>query len=311
MSPPPSPADDRQPVAVASGRRQTLEAFAANRLALAGLAVLALFVAAGVLGLAGLAPTPYDPNGQLGFAEHRLQPPSLAHPFGTDELSRDVLSRVIGGAPVALRVAVTAVAIALGAGTLLGLVAGYYGRGVDAAVMRSMDVLLAFPAVLLAIALVAVWGPGLTNTAIGIGVVFVPIFARLVRGSVLSVREQTYVRAARSLGARDTRILRAHVLPNVVAPVIVQTSLSLAFAIVLEAALSFIGLSVQPPDPSWGRMLFEARGFVEQAWWMSVFPGLAIFVVVLSLNVVGDALRDALDPQQRSAIQAHDAGGGP
>lgn len=311
MSPPTSPADDRQPVAVASGRRQTLEAFAANRFALAGLAVLVLFIAAGVLGLAGLAPTPYDPNGQLGFAEHRLQPPSLAHPFGTDELSRDVLSRVIGGAPVALRVAVTAVAIALGAGTLLGLVAGYYGRGVDAAVMRSMDVLLAFPAVLLAIALVAVWGPGLTNTAIGIGVVFVPIFARLVRGSVLSVREQTYVRAARSLGARDTRILRAHVLPNVVAPVIVQTSLSLAFAIVLEAALSFIGLSVQPPDPSWGRMLFEARGFVEQAWWMSVFPGLAIFVVVLSLNVVGDALRDALDPQQRSAIQAHDAGGGP
>lgn len=311
MSPSASPADDRQPVAVASGRRQTLEAFVANRLALAGLAVLVLFIAAGVLGLAGLAPTPYDPNGQLGFAEHRLQPPSLAHPFGTDELSRDVLSRVIGGAPVALRVAVTAVAIALGAGTLLGLVAGYYGRGVDAAVMRSMDVLLAFPAVLLAIALVAVWGPGLTNTAIGIGVVFVPIFARLVRGSVLSVREQTYVRAARSLGARDTRILRAHVLPNVVAPVIVQTSLSLAFAIVLEAALSFIGLSVQPPDPSWGRMLFEARGFVEQAWWMSVFPGLAIFVVVLSLNVVGDALRDALDPQQRSAIQAHDAGGGP
>lgn len=311
MSPSASPADDRQPVAVASGRRQTLEAFVANRLALAGLAVLVLFIAAGVLGLAGLAPTPYDPNGQLGFAEHRLQPPSLAHPFGTDELSRDVLSRVIGGAPVALRVAVTAVALALGAGTLLGLVAGYYGQGVDAAVMRSMDVLLAFPAVLLAIALVAVWGPGLTNTAIGIGVVFVPIFARLVRGSVLSVREQTYVRAARSLGARDTRILRAHVLPNVVAPVIVQTSLSLAFAIVLEAALSFIGLSVQPPDPSWGRMLFEARGFVEQAWWMSVFPGLAIFVVVLSLNVVGDALRDALDPQQRSAIQAHDAGGGP
>lgn len=295
---------DRQPAAVASGRRQAWEAFSANKLALAGLAVLAVFLVAGVLGLLGLAPTPYGPNEQLGFAEHRLQPPSLANPFGTDELSRDVFSRVVAGAPVALRVAATAVAIALVAGTTLGLLAGYYGRVIDTAVMRFMDVLLAFPAVLLALALVAVWGPGLTNTAIGIGVVFVPIFARLVRGSVLSVREETYVRAARSLGASDGRILRSHVLPNVVAPIIVQTSLTLAFAIVLEAALSFIGLSIQPPDPSWGRMLFEARGFIGQAWWMSVFPGLAIFIVVLSLNVVGDALRDALDPQQRSAVQS-------
>jgi peptide/nickel transport system permease protein len=187
---------------------------------------------------------------------------------------------------------------------LLGLIAGFYGRWIDDAIMRLTDMLFAFPAILLAIAILAVLGPGIANAMIAIGIVYTPIFARITRGSVLSVREQVYVRAARSLGASDFRLLRLHVLPNVLAPIIVQTSISLAFAILSEAALSFLGLGVQPPDPSWGRMLAEGRGFVNQAWWMGVFPGLAIFATVLSFNLVGDALRDALDPRQKSAIES-------
>lgn len=306
-------AEDRQPIAVASGRRQVWEALAANKLALAGMLVLALFVVAGVVGWLALLfdfqHTPYGPTEQRSIAEHRLQPPSLEHPFGTDALARDVFSRVVVGARVALGVAVPAVIIATVGGTVVGLLAGYYGHTTDTVLMRAMDVLLAFPAVLLAIAIAGVREPGLSTATIAIGVVFLPIFGRLVRGSVLSVREQTYVRAVRSLGAGDGRILSVHVLPNVIAPIIVQTSLSLAFAIVLEAALSFVGIGAQPPEPSWGRMLFDARGFMSQAWWMSVFPGLAIFLVVLSLNAVGDALRDALDPRQRSAIEAGRGGG--
>jgi peptide/nickel transport system permease protein len=189
-------------------------------------------------------------------------------------------------------------------GVLLGLVAGYYRGAIDGLVMRCMDVIFAFPVMLLAVAIVAVLGPGQTTAMIAIAVVYAPIFARITRASVLSVREEVFVRAAVSIGSSDTRIIRLHVLPNVAAPIIVQTSLSLAFAILSEAALSFLGLGVQPPQPSWGRMLFDGRGFVEQAWWMGFFPGLAIFVVVLSFNLVGDALRDALDPRQRSAAEA-------
>ncbi len=207
-------------------------------------------------------------------------------------------------ARVSVQVGLIAVGIALVAGVTLGLIAGFYGRWVDDVVMRMMDMLFAFPAILLAIAILAVLGPGFANAMIAIGIVYTPIFARITRASVLSVREEVFVRAARSLGAGDLRLLRLHVLPNVLAPIIVQTSLSLAFAILSEAALSFLGLGIQPPDPSWGRMLFEGRGFVEQAWWMGVFPGLAIFVTVLSFNLIGDALRDALDPRQRSAIDA-------
>ena len=285
--------------AAPSTSRAVLRALLTHRLALVGLAVLALLVLAAVL---GQVLAPYDENevDVLG----RLQGPSAAHPFGTDELGRDVLSRVLVAARISLLVALVSVAIALVVGVALGLVAGFYGRWIDDVVMRVMDMLFAFPAILLAIAILAVLGPGVVNVMIAIGIVYTPIFARITRASVLSVREEVYVRAARSLGVGDLRLLRLHVLPNVLAPIIVQTSLSLAFAILSEAALSFLGLGVQPPDPSWGRMLLEGRGFVQQAWWMGVFPGLAIFVTVLSFNVVGDALRDALDPRQRSAIDA-------
>ncbi len=282
-----------------STSREVLRALLTHKLALFGLAVLLLLVVAAV---AGRALAPYGPNA-VDVAS-RLQGPTLSHPFGTDELGRDVLSRVLIAARASLLVGLVSVGIALTAGVVLGLVAGFYGRWVDDVVMRLMDMLFAFPAILLAIAILAVLGPGIVNVMIAIGVVYTPIFARITRASVLSVREEVYVRAARSLGVGDLRLLRLHVLPNVLAPIIVQTSLSLAFAILSEAALSFLGLGVQPPDPSWGRMLLEGRGFVEQAWWMGVFPGIAIFVTVLSFNVVGDALRDALDPRQRSAIEA-------
>lgn len=285
-----------------STRREVARALLSHKLAVLGLVVLALLVLTAVLGRT-LAPYGANEVDVLG----RLQGPSPDHPFGTDELGRDVLSRVLVAARVSLVVGLVSVGIALAAGVTLGLLAGFYGRWVDDAVMRAMDVLFAFPAILLALAILAVLGPGSTNVMIAIGIVYTPIFARITRGSVLSVREQVYVRAARSLGVGDLRLLRLHVLPNVLAPIIVQTSLSLAFAILSEAALSFLGLGVQPPDPSWGRMLFEGRGFVEQAWWMGVFPGAAIFLTVLAFNVVGDALRDALDPRQRSLIESRSA----
>ena len=279
--------------------RSLVAALLANRLALLGLIVLGLLV---VAALFGERLAPYNPN--VVSVPDRLQGPSLQHLFGTDELGRDVFSRVMVGARVSLQVGFIAVGISLTAGVLLGLIAGFYGGWIDDAIMRLTDMLFAFPAILLAIAILAVLGPGIANAMIAIGIVYTPIFARITRGSVLSVREQVYVRAARSVGASDFRLLRLHVLPNVLAPIIVQTSISLAFAILSEAALSFLGLGVQPPDPSWGRMLAEGRGFIDLAWWMGFFPGLAIFVTVLSFNLAGDALRDALDPRQKSAIES-------
>ena len=238
--------------------------------------------------------------------EDRLQPPSLQHPFGTDDLGRDILSRVVLGAGVSLRVGFLAVAFALVVGSLIGLLAGFYGGWVDDVLMRFMDILFAFPAVLLAIAVLAVRGPGSGNTALAIGIVYIPVFARVTRASVLGVREEVYVRASRSVGASDFRLLTRHVLPNAAPPIIVQTSISLAFAVLAEAALSFLGLGTQPPNPSWGLMLAEGRGFIDIAWWLAFFPGMAIFLTVLCFNLLGDGLRDVLDPRQRTLM----AGGG-
>ena len=237
---------------------------------------------------------------------NRLAPPSWAHPFGTDDLGRDILSRVILGASVSLKVGFLAVALALVVGTLIGLLAGFYGRWVDDVLMRLMDMLFAFPAVLLAIAVLAIRGPGPNNAILAIGIVYIPIFARVTRASVLGVREEVYVRASRSVGASDLRLLTRHVLPNAAPPIIVQTSISLAFAVLAEAALSFLGLGTQPPNPSWGLMLAEGRGFIELAWWLAFFPGMAIFLTVLCFNLLGDGLRDVLDPRQRTLM----AGGG-
>ncbi|QOC95378.1 ABC transporter permease [Micromonospora craniellae] len=268
-------------------------------LALSGSAVLVLLVVVGVAG-PWLAPSGVNEVD----TDRMLQPPSWSHPFGTDELGRDVLSRVMIAARVSLQVGLVSVGIALAVGVTLGLLAGYYGGWLDNILMRCMDVLFAFPVLLLAVAIVAVLGPGLLTAMIAIGVVYTPIFARVTRAGVLSVREQVFVRAAVSIGASDLRIMGQHVLLNIAAPLIVQTSLSLAFAILSEAALSFLGLGVQPPEPAWGRMLDDGREFVTDAWWLGVFPGAAIFLTVLAFNLVGDALRDVLDPRQLTVAEA-------
>jgi peptide/nickel transport system permease protein len=282
-----------------SERRRVWSALRRNKPALAGLFILLVLVVAGLLG-PWLAP--YGVNEV--DADNLFEGPSWEHPFGTDDAGRDVFSRVLSAARVSLLVAVVSVGIALLVGVTIGLVSGYYRGVADNLLMRCMDVLFAFPVLLLAVAIVAVLGRGLVTAMVAIGVVYIPIFARVTRASVLSVREQVFVTAAVSTGAGDWRIMRRHVLPNIAAPLIVQTSLSLAFAILSEAALSFLGLGIQPPQPSWGRMLYDGRGFVEDAWWMGFFPGLAIFLVVLAFNVVGDALRDVLDPRQLTKDEA-------
>jgi peptide/nickel transport system permease protein len=292
--------DDR-PVAPPS-RSRGAEVFAAlikNRLALTSLVILVMLVVAALL---GERIAPYGPT-EINVQE-RLSPPSGEHLFGTDQLGRDILSRVMLGSRISLQVGFISVTIALVGGVALGLVAGFYGRLIDDVIMRGMDILFAFPAILLAIAVLAILGPGIGNAMIAIGIVYIPIFARITRASVLSVREEVYVRAARSLGASDLRLIGKHVLPNVMAPIIVQTSISLAFAILSEAALSFLGLGAPRPTPAWGLMLAEGRGFIQQAWWMAFFPGMAILLTVLAFNLLGDALRDALDPRQKSAIEA-------
>ena len=265
-----------------------------NKLALAGLGLILLFLL-----MAVFAPliAPYDP---YRIDENAvLSPPSAEHPLGTDSFGRDVLSRMVYGAQISFKVGLISVGIALTAGVLIGAAAGYYGRWVDAALSRVIDVLFSFPDILLALVIMAVLGASLTNVMIAIGIVYTPIFARITRGAVLEIKESLFIDAARVLGAGRLTILRRHILPNVMAPLIVQTTLSLAFAILAEAALSFIGLGVEPDTPSWGIMLNEGKDWMEAAWWIAVFPGLAITSAVLGFNVLGDGLRDALDPRLR------------
>jgi peptide/nickel transport system permease protein len=233
-----------------------------------------------------------------------LQAPSGPHWFGTDELGRDVLSRVLVAVQASMQVSVISVAFAVIVGVTVGVIAGYRGGWVDTVFMRIVDVMFAFPVLLLALAIVAILGPGVTTTMLAIGVVFTPIFARVARASTLSVRVEPYVAVSRTMGTGHVYVLARHILPNIAGPLIVQTSLSLAFAILSEAALSFLGLGIQPPEPSLGRMIFDSQGFVTLAWWMAVFPGAAIFVIVLAFNLFGDGLRDVLDPKQRTMLEA-------
>ncbi len=282
-----------------SRTRETLRTLVANRLAVGGLVVLSILLFVAIF---GEALAPYGIN-EIDIP-NRLTGPSGEHWFGTDDLGRDTLSRVLVAARVSLQVGFIAVGFALVVGVPIGLIAGYYRGALDSVLMRMMDVLFSFPAILLAIAILAVLGPGIGNAMIAIGIVYTPIFARITRGSVLVVSEEVYIRAARSLGAKDRRIIFRHILPNVLAPIIVQTTLSLAFAILSEAALSFLGLGVQPPNPAWGRMLADGQDFFQQNPWMGIFPGLAILVTVMAFNFVGDGLRDALDPKQKSVIES-------
>jgi peptide/nickel transport system permease protein len=256
------------------------------------LAVLAL-MAVGAPRLASRDPIRTAPR-------EALQPPGARYLLGTDQFGRDVASRVLHGARLSLTVGLIAVGIAVGLGVPIGLVSGFYGGRLDVFAMRVMDVLLAFPGILLALAIVGVLSPGLGNVMIAVGLAAVPTYARLARASVLSARELLYVEAARAMGGRDRVILARYILPNVVAPLIVTSTLGLGTAILSAAALSFLGLGSPPPTPEWGRMLSEGRDYLREAWWISTFPGLAIMLTVLAMNLLGDGLRDVLDPRLKT-----------
>jgi len=272
--------------------RRAWRRLAARPRAVFGLAVIALFVLAALL-----APwiSPQDPLATSWSAVRKA--PSLAHWFGTDEIGRDVLSRVIWGARASLLAGVVSVSISLAIGVPVGLAAGYVGGWLDMLVSRIVDAMLACPFLILAIALAAFLGPSLTNAMVAIGVAATPVFIRLTRGQVMAVKVEDYVTAARAIGNSNLRIALAHILPNIVAPLIVQATLAIAAAVIAEASLSFLGLGQQPPAPSWGSMLNTAKNYVENAPWMAIWPGAAIFLLVLSFNLVGDGLRDALDPR--------------
>jgi len=253
-----------------------------------------------VAALAAPLLSPYDPDVQDTM--RRLEAPSHQHPLGLDDLGRDVLSRILWGARVSLRVGFSVVVIASLIGVSLGAIAGYFGGAADVIIMRICDILLAFPGILLAIALVAVLGPSLNNVILALGTIGWVGYARLVRGQVLKVREMEYVTAAEALGARSMRVILRHVLPNVINPVIVMATLGLAGAILAEAALSFLGLGVQPPTPSWGAMLTSGRRYLGIANHLAIYPGAAIMLAVMGLNFLGDGLIDALDPKYRKRI---------
>lgn len=250
-----------------------------------------------VVALFAPALAPHDPTDQSFL--HKFLPPSGAYWLGTDEFGRDTLSRVIYGSRVALWVGLAPVVVALICGVAGGLAAGYYGGKVDQIIMRLVDVLLAFPWLLLAIGIMAVLGPGVNNVVIAVAIIYVPAFARIVRASVLSIKEKEYVEAARASGQPDTRIMTRHILPNAWAPIIVQATLSIGQAIIYAAGLSFIGLGTQPPDADWGVMLKSGHEFLRDSPWMGIFPGVAILATVLAFNLFGDGLRDALDPRIR------------
>jgi peptide/nickel transport system permease protein len=260
--------------------------------AIAGATLLGLIVLAAI---AAPIVAPHDPL-RMTISDQFLGP-SLKHPFGTDEFGRDILSRVIYGARYSLRVGILATLLAVGGGTILGLVAGYFGGLVDNISQKLIDVMLAFPGILLALAIIAILGTGLQNVLLALGIGGIPYYARLMRGQILSLKQREFVEAARVVGARNTRIMFRHLFPNTLSPLIVVASLDLGANILAAAALSFIGLGAQPPTPEWGSMLSAGRDYMREQWWISTFPGLAIVVTVLAFNLLGDGLRDALDPR--------------
>ena len=276
--------------------RDQLSRFFRHPTGVAGLGIISFFILASLL-----APllSPYDARADRDLRA-RLEAPSLEHPFGTDELGRDILVRVWHGGRISLRVGLVAVSVAVVIGTLLGLVAGYFGGWIDTAIVWLVDILLAFPGILLAIAIVATLGPSLTNALIAIAITQIPIFTRIVRSSALSLRESEYVQAARALGSGGPRIMFLHVLPNGLSPLMVQLTLSIGVAILDAAALGFLGLGAQPPVPEWGLMIRDGFSQFLRAPWMSIFPGFAIFLSVIGFNLLGDAIRDILDPRLKN-----------
>lgn len=265
-----------------------------SRLALVGLAIVIALVVVAIF-----APwiAPYSPT-RINLRE-RLKPPSWKHPFGTDDAGRDILSRVIYGSRVTLRICTLVVGLTLAIGTLLGLISGFFGGWVDELVMRVSDVFLAFPALILAMAIAAALGPSLENAIVAMVAIWWPRYARVTRGQVLSIREIDYVSAARAAGASSLRIMLRHILPNCISPVVVQATLDLGEVVLTAATLSFIGFGAQPPTPEWGAMVSVGRNFLRNYWWYTTFPGLAILITVMGFNLLGDAVRDILDPRLR------------
>lgn len=260
-----------------------------DKRAVAGLTVLGLIIISTIF---ASVISPYDP---LSQEFDILLPPSPSHPLGTDDLGRDLFTRVLFGARVSLFVGISTVMISMLIGVAMGVLAGYYGGWIDIVFMRYIDLQWAFPNFIIAVYLVAVFGTGLANVIVAISLAFLDDFARITRGMVLSIREEEYVLAARSIGASDLVIMLRHILPNAIAPIIVQATLSVSFAILAEAGLSFLGLGVKASTPTWGLIISDARSFFTRAWWLGIYPGLAIMITVLSINFLGDALRDVLD----------------
>ncbi|MGG3737305.1 nickel transporter permease [Aeribacillus pallidus] len=282
---------------VSSPWKEAWKTFRKNKIALVGAAIVLFFI---VIAIAAPLIAPEGINEQKLEVEERLQPPSSEHWFGTDDFGRDIFSRVIYGARISLWVGFFSVVGSVIIGSLLGILAGYYGRWVDTIISRLFDIMLAFPSILLAIAVVAVLGPSLQNALIAIAIINVPNFGRLIRSKVLSVKQEEYVMAAKAIGMSDARILFHHILPNSMAPIIVQGTLAIATAIIEAAALGFLGLGAEAPTPEWGKMLADSRAYLIQAPWTMIFPGLAIMLTVLGFNLMGDGLRDALDPRMKN-----------
>ncbi len=285
--------EDDTPAEVASAGNRALRRFMRNSGAVAGTVILLFWLA-----IAVISPwiVPYDPTDTIGMAR---QPPSHEFWFGTDTLGRDVFSRILAGSQISLQLGIISIALGLVPGVMLGLVAGYFGGGIDAVLSRFVDAMLAFPSILLALVIIAALGPNLRNVMIAVGIGTVPLYARLVRGSVLSVKRLAYVEAARVVGNSHTRIMIRHVLANAYAPIVVLSTLQVGNAILVGSGLSFLGLGAQPPTPEWGLMSAEGRDVLRRAWWISTFPGMAILSVVIACNLVGDGLRSALDPRMR------------
>ncbi|WP_413377063.1 nickel transporter permease [Alkalihalobacillus sp. 1P02AB] len=266
-----------------------------NKAAMFGGILILFFI---IVAIIGPYIAPYSPS-QVNYSM-KLAPPSADHWFGTDHHGRDIFSRIIHGMKITLSIGFVSVFVSAIIGTVVGIISGYYGKRTDAIIMRIMDVLLAFPGILLALAIVSVLGPSIENVIIAVAIFSIPVFARIVRGSTLSVRKLEYIDAVKALGASDFRIIFKHILPNVTSPLIVQTTLSIATAILTASGLSFIGLGAQPPSPEWGAMLSDGRSYLYQAGHVAFFPGMMIVIVVLAFNIFGDGLRDALDPKMKA-----------
>ncbi len=286
---------DTEQIEEISPFKETMKLLLKNRMALTGIVIILFFL---ILGILAPVLTPY------GFEDqdpvNRLMTPSAEHWLGTDHLGRDILTRIAYGARISLYVGFFAVTGALVFGTLLGILAGYFGKWIDMLISRIFDILLAFPSILLAIAVVAILGASLQNALIAIAIINIPIFGRLVRSRVISLREEEYILAARAQGMKNGRIIFHHILPNSMAPIIVQATLGFGTAILEAAALGFLGLGAQPPTPEWGKMLADSRDFLQLAPWTLIFPGVSIMLVVLGFNLIGDGLRDALDPRMKN-----------